>query len=73
VTPSFATSPDIVLSQAQIEARNVLLSARVGIGCCMPVLPTTMIRPQPRARIAGSNLFAIRLGETTMCWNHSTN
>jgi hypothetical protein len=39
VTPSFATSPDIVLSQAQIEARSVLLSARFGIGCCMPVLP----------------------------------
>jgi alanine-glyoxylate transaminase/serine-glyoxylate transaminase/serine-pyruvate transaminase len=36
------------LSQAQIEARSVLLGARFGISCCMPVLPTTMIRHQPR-------------------------
>ena len=62
----------MVFNHAQIEARSVLLKARLGIGCCIPVLPTTIIRPHPRSRIAGSNFVAIRIGETTIFWNHFT-
>ena len=50
----------------------MLDSASVGIGCCMPVLPTTITRPHFRSRIAGSRALVIRIGETTMCWNHSS-
>ena len=49
----------------------MLDNARCGMGCCIPVLPTTMIRPHFCARIAGSSRLAMRMGET-MTWNHAT-